>query len=386
VYRSLYAYFFSYIFKAKTRQRLLFLALVGLFLSTFALIVLQSTMGGLQHKLIYRAKRVEGHASVILKNQSESFSKEVLSYLKELGHTGIPEYEIELLLKVGSFLSPVMIHAIDPDSRPNFLPAVSLKDMILPYDLALKLDIGEGEEVRLISPSHVDAMLGDVPRAATVLVEKTIATDVPEIDSYHAWVRLGVIQNLMRKRLVNKIRLYRDANFAGLAKTLKTKFSDDVLIETWEQKNKTLVWALGLETTVMVFLFIAMTFLVSLCITSGLLIFFDKVKGDLASFWIMGASKEQLMKAAGRFLASVSLGAVLLGLLCGLVFLGLLDRYGWEIMPNVFVDRKIPIYITLKGILVSLCVPFSISILFCAFSLAQFKRETNYLDHVRSIG
>ena len=73
------------------------------------------------------------------------------------------------------------------------------------------------------------------------------------------------------------------------------------------------------------------------------------------------------------------------GVLFGLVFLWLFDHYAPEIMPDVFVDRKIPILITFKGLLVSFMVPYVISSIFVTFALIQFKREHDLLDHVRSV-
>ena len=81
----------------------------------------------------------------------------------------------------------------------------------------------------------------------------------------------------------------------------------------------------------------------------------------------------------------MSLFSILSGVGGGLVFLWIFDHFAPEIMPDVFVDRKIPILITLKGLSISFLVPYIISSIFVSFALNQFKREHNLLDHVRSI-
>ena len=383
-------YFFKYIISAKNRQRLLILAVVGLFLSSFALIVLQSTMGGLQGKLMERSKAVLGHAVVYHKAQADDDSFQKL--FKKLDDQNIhysKEYEIELLLRFQTFITPVIVHGIDqngfvPDILRNDLQSSKSQkkvDAIMPLDLAYKVGVAPPETLQIISPAHVDELLGEVPRSQSINIDRTISSGVPEIDMYHIWVRLPLIQNLIQDRLINRIRIYTPMDF----KALKTAIPKDMTLKTWEDENATLVWALKLESSVMIFLFAAMSLLVSLCISSGLLIFFNKIKSDLASFWILGASFSQIDRATKYFLHLMSFFSIAGGVLFGLGFLWLLNHYAPEIMPDVFVDRKIPILITWKGLMISFLVPYLISTVFVTFALIQFKREHDLLDHVRSV-
>ena len=94
-----FSYFFKYIFFAKTRQRLLFIAVVGLFISAFSLMVIQGIMGGLQRGLINRSKSVHGSHLI----QFDSITNEPLDEIREiLRKEGIPFYselESEVMLK-----------------------------------------------------------------------------------------------------------------------------------------------------------------------------------------------------------------------------------------------------------------------------------------------
>ena len=383
-------YFFSYLFQAKTRQKLLFLAVFGLFLSSFALLVLQSTMGGLQHNLISRSKSIDGAAIIHLHKNDVSKFTELKNILIGKNINFNFEYELELLIRHRNYLSPIVVHGIDIKSPENIPPVIQDKDfedMIIGMDLASKIGASFGSKVQIISPAHVDAFFGDIPRSSVLYLDELIRTDVPEIDLFHAWMRLPLLQNLTREKVVNRIRLYDIEEDELLSLQIMLQNNKQIkMFKTWEQRNHTLVWALKLESMVMVFLFIAMTLLVSLCITSGLLIFFEKVKIDLASFWILGTSRKNLERATSYFLFFVCNLSIVFGILMALVFLHYFDKYGVEILPDVFVDRKIPIYITNKGILISFAVPTIISTLFTYITLKQFKRDESYLNHVRSVG
>ncbi len=383
-----FKYFLSYIFHAKTRQRLLYFAMIGLAVSSFALIVLQSTMGGLQNNLMTRSKFVSGNYVLYLKgdDSSKDAVKSAVTKLKEANLYAHPEYELEMLLRYGDYLAPVIVHALNiKKTTPHFLKGHFLQDVLLPIDIAFKYGIGPGDELKLVSTSHVDSLLTDIPRQASVFAGETFSTNVTEIDGYHVWVRENVIFNLIRKVGYNRIRIYGESSKDKISAIVKGVLKNFTL-RSWEDENSSLVWALGLESIVMTSLFIAMTFLVALSIVSGLLIFYDKVKMDMSSFWIMGASREKLERSSFLFFNLMSLFAVLFGLGAGLLFLWGVSTYAVDIMPDIFVDRDIPVFITAKGILVSVLVPYIISLLFTKLVLNQFDKDQTFLDHVRSIG
>lgn len=390
MFKTYLKYFFFYIVKAKSRQRLLILAVVGLFLSSFALIVLQSTMGGLQNILMQRSKAVLGNATLFYKSEptDESYQK-LFKILDDKKALYSKEYEIELLLLYRTFVTPVVVHGIDQTGyvpelfRNDLQTAMSGKkvDAVMPYDLAYKVGVAPPETLQIISPAHADNLMGEIPRSQSINVERLISSQVPEIDLYHLWVRLPLVQNLIQSHMINRVRIYSKMDFSDL----KKEIPKEIQLKTWEEENATLVWALKLESTVMIFLFGAMSLLVSLCITSGLLIFFNKIKSDLASFWILGASFAKIDQATKYFLYLMSFLSISGGLLFGLIFLWIFDLVGPEIMSDIFVDRKIPILITAKGLLISFLVPYFISFIFVRFALKQFKREHDLLDHVRSV-
>jgi len=379
-------YFFGYLIHAKTRQKLLFIAIFGLVISPFALLVLQSTMGGLQGKLIGRSKEVLGSGVLSFNERETGELKEVTDKLQSLGVQYYPELELELLIKYRQYYAPMIVHGIALNGLPEFLKDKDFKDLILPRPLALKINATTGDLVRLMSPAHLDGFLGDVPRMSSQYIDYMISSEVPEVDDFHGWSHLLKIQSLVGKKVVNKIRIFGQFDEDDLRSIVSQSSIKDLEFKTWEEIHSTLVWALGLETTVMIFLFSVMTLLVSLAITSGLLIFFSKIKGDLASFWIMGTSEKNVFQSSKIFLVVMTFFCVLAGLGLGVLFLYLLDYFGPNVMPDVFVDRRIPVKITTQGLLVSFTIPFCISYFFAWLSLNAFKKDVNYITYIRSIG
>ena len=380
-------YFFNYLFHSKTRQRLLFIAIVGLIISSFALLVIQSTMGGLQSKLIGRSKNVLGDGTITFSFTGEKEVEDLILGLESSGLKPVKELELELLVKYGSYYSPMIVHGLNPKGAlPEFLKEKEFEELILPRSLGLKINSSVGDLVRLMSPAHLDSFLGDVPNMVSLYVDYMVSTDVPEIDDFHGWASLTRIQGLVGERVVNKIRLFGDIDKKVINNLINTYGPEDSKLLTWEDLNATLVWALSIDTAVMIFLFSAMTLLVSLAITSGLLIFFSKTRSDLASFWVMGTSEKDLFSSSKLFLNIMTFISVFLGLIFGFIFLTILDYFGPNIMPDVFIDRKIPVEITSTGIMVSFLIPFFVSLTFAYLTLRTFRKDNDYLSFIRTLG
>lgn len=383
-----FRYFFSYIFLAKTRQRLLFIAVVGLFISAFSLMVIQGIMGGLQQGLIKRSKAV--HGSHLL--QFTEPTTDSLTDLKELlRKEAIPFYselETEVMVKHRSYVAPAKLHGLDlSDERPGFLLEKDFKGLVMGSDLSNKIRLQFLDEVQIIAPGVTDSLMGEVPRFISESLSDYLYSELPEVDEFEIWARIELVQNLIRQRGINQIRLFGDVNpdLINKIKTMPEIYGMRWL--TWEEMNGALVWSLNLETKVMLFLFISMSLLVAIAITSGLLIFYSKIRKDLMSFWILGMSQTRIIQLCYRFTLILSGLTCALGGISGYLALKLLESYGHDLMPDIFVERQLPVSLSAGHILLSLFIPFGISVVFSYFSFAHFRKENqSFVSIVRSLG
>ena len=379
-------YFLVYIFKSKTRQKLLSLAIFGLFISSFSLIVLQGVMGGLQKGVISRSKAIYGQGFIKV---PDSFTVEdtdfLLAKLKEDNLKVSSEYEIELLIKNGDILKPIILHGLDfKVFRADYLKGKDFSGIVLGADLASSLKSFFEDQLILISPSHSDFLLTEIPRQSSIKFSDIMISDLQEVDSAHGWADIKFVQNLIRSHKINKILFYDKKSF-DFAKS-KYEKSLDLKFISWESQHRSLVWALKLETTVMIILFVAMSLLVAICITSGFMIFFDKIKTDLISFWVIGMSKDNVMKLLFIFTQVLSLGFILLGLFIGFGLLKAIDSKSLGFMPDIFVEQNIPISVNYADILIAFFVPYIISTLFSYYSFITFKSEnSSFLKLIRSV-
>lgn len=383
MFSTFLSFFFKYIFKAKTRQKLLIMAMSGLALSSFSLLVVQSALKGLQNNRIERSKEVQGSYvinkgdALEVKNLEEWLKKEKVLYSKE--------YLLEGLIRKSEYIAPVILHGLDAQTYiPGFLEQKISKGEILlsPY-LADKVYANIADEIQIVSPIHTDAFFGELPRFKTLSVNRYINTREPEMDEVHAWVNIRAIQSLIRKKEFNKYRIYQ---------TLNTKQLEELSLitqnlQTWEKLNSTLVYALSLENNVIVFLFMGTIVLVVITIASGLSIFYARVKTDFASFWILGMPIQKIRKMGLVNISVITILSLSLGNILALVFLQILKVYSPVIMPEMFVDRSLPILITGESFIFSLFIPSLVTLIFTYASNARFfNKRKDFLKLIRSVG
>lgn len=236
----------------------------------------------------------------------------------------------------------------------------------------------------MISPIHGDSIFGHVPRSYEAYVADYFSSELIEIDSVHGWIPISQLQHITRTFAKNRIVIDSKVPRSKL-EYLLSDFKENFRLISWEDKNQSLVWALKLETTMMLFIFVCMSLLVAMAITSGFMIFFNKIKIDLITFWILGKSQKEITKLSMQFSYVVSFIFTLSGLMMGLFFLKFLESTSLPIMPDLFVERSIPVAYGWGQVLISLGVPYLIAAFFSAMALKSLKNEkSNFVTQIRS--
>ncbi|MFL5784610.1 MAG: ABC transporter permease [Bacteriovoracaceae bacterium] len=381
-----FRYFFTYIFRAKTRQKLLFIAVTGLFLSAFSLMVIQGIMGGLQHGLVSRSKSVNGYYVIRFPGATSEHIHDLKEILRKEGIPFYSELETEVMLRRKNFVAPAKLHGIDlTDERPEFLKDKDFTGLVLGSDLASKLKTQFMDDIEVIAPGVTDSIMGEVPRFVSDTVSDYLYTEISEVDDVEMFSRLSFVQNLLRENAVNQIRIFDEIS-PSLQQKLMGAAPPSARLQSWAQLNEALVWSLNLETRVMLFLFISMSLLVAIAITSGLMIFYSKIRRDLMSFWILGMGQKKLMTLSFKFTLILSGITVLVGGIFGSIVLKILENYGHDLMPDIFVERNLPVQLNFNSIVISLLIPFGISLVFSWFSFAYFRKENqSFVNIVRSL-
>lgn len=381
---GLFKYFFSYIFKSRTRQKLIALSIIGLLISSFSLVVLQGVMGGLQSGLMTRSKTVLGDGYFDLSSYSTEQIKEIHNLLEENSIDYVNELELEVMAKHENYISPLILRGMDFSGFvPRFIKHKDKTGLVIGGELGRNLRAFFGSEISIISPGHTQVLMQEIPRQSTANVSDFYTSELPEVDGIHGWIRIEFLQNLIRKRKINRLRFFnQDMEKIGTLAKL-----NEIKLVTWEDEHSTLVFALNLETRAMLFIFIGTSLLIGICISSGFMIFYNKVKLDLASFWILGLSRAKALSIIYAFGQFISVFFCLLGVCLGLAFLYLLQSNKFILMPDHFVERNIPVRIEILHLIIGFMVPYTVSSVFTYLTFKTFKKENlSFVGLIRKVG
>jgi ABC-type lipoprotein release transport system permease subunit len=130
--------------------------------------------------------------------------------LKRDGAPFYTELETEVLLKYKSYVAPAKIHGlVIADERPDFLAEKDFAGLVIGNDLATKVHLPFLDEIQIIAPGVTDSLMGEVPRFISENLSDYVYTELPEVDEFEVWGRAEIVQNLLRERGINQIRIFK---------------------------------------------------------------------------------------------------------------------------------------------------------------------------------
>jgi ABC-type lipoprotein release transport system permease subunit len=339
-------------------------------------------MNGLQHNLKTRSKKWIGYSSYRF-NDVEKNRKDFDFLDANLGVKYSLEKNLEGVIDKDGVVVPVSIRSIEI-TNVNFLKEYS-SGASISHDLSLRSGAGMGDKVSLIVPHIVDEFFGDRPRTKTIFITDSFTSFVGEVDRSSLFINFNYLADLTRNKDINILRIYEEHNSSDILELLSSLKINGIIEKTWEEENSSLVHALFLEKTMMIFLFSSLALLISQAITGGFLLVFHRLKFDYAALWLLGVSKSTIFKVNLKLIFFLIFILCLFGVFAGFAFTFVLKYFGQDIMPFVFVERNIPIHVSSSVFLISFCVPLVISSFFSAFALHRTTKRQNHLETVRAI-
>ncbi len=360
-----------------TRKKQSFISIISIFsvigiaIGVASLIVVLGVMNGFSKNLQEKILGINAHIIITsYKGPIENY-KELCERIKSQKYVkgAMPFLYSELMVSSPNGVKGVVLRAVDPEASKGVLTLSkdiiigSFKDLkssfspvIIGKELALKLGVGVGSYLNLMSPTGGVSSFGFMPKVMVFKVVGIFDTGMYEYDSSLIYTNIKSAQRLIgfKKDVITGIEVgITDIYKARLvAKNLKKILGPEFYIQTWMDMNKSLFSALKLEKFAMGVI-LAMSILVgSFNIITTLFMLVMEKRKDIAILLSMGATKKNIKKIFVLLGTIIGLVGITLGYIFGLVIGFLLKKYQFITLPkDVYYFDYLPIQYNLTDMI-----------------------------------
>jgi lipoprotein-releasing system permease protein len=347
------------------------ISVLGVGLGVAAMIVVLSVMDGFESELKRRLMSTELHVlispragapSVVGGRVPESALGEgnlerlaSMSLVASVDSTLTTEVMIRARQKVSGVMltgvSASRLERLDPQVEERVSPEdPRWKDdpqggIYIGQELALMMGLLAGDSLRLISPTEMEGPLSSIPRTKDYWIAGIYRSGLTEQEMNVAYAsRQGVESFVKQRGVISQVEVaVRDFDRAPEVKAKIAALLPDFKVQDWTDLNSHLFFSLKLERIAM---FIVLAFIVvvaSFNIVTTLTLMVTEKRKEISILKAMGARNEQLgavFLAEGLLLGSLG---VLGGLVTGGGLCILLKRYEIVRLPEVYLDRTLPV-------------------------------------------
>ena len=314
-------------------------SLLGIMLGVATLIIVMSVMNGFRAELLGRILGLNGHISVYAQSPDGLPNYDAIE--KKIAETGnvtlvTPVVEGQVLASNNGRSTGAIVRGVraeDIAKRKTIADNIvfgSLDDfkgddsVIMGARLAMKLGVGVGDNVNLISPKGNVTAFGSVPRVRAYKVVGLFDIGMYEYDSGFIFMPLQAAQiyfRLPEKISHFEVMLEDPSRLSSSMNDLLSNLSGEQLrLVNWQQSNSGFFNALQVERNVMFLILTLIILEAAFNIISGMVMLVKDKGRDIAILRTMGATRSSVMRIF--FLAGASIGVLgtLSGLILGVLF------------------------------------------------------------------
>jgi lipoprotein-releasing system permease protein len=369
------------------------LSLLGIGVSTMAMVVVTSVMGGFGNAIEDRLINFEPHLIIKSKTEDSRLVKNELTDLSEdlnkkfkLNAFLFDQEQVVLRTPAGNY-SGAVAKGLEEKSLQHFLEAsrqfgqnkvkkfswdqeieskmvVSNDDVMVGSELAYQTGIFMGDQVVLTPPESLILPPGEVPQFVKMNVQDIIRTNVQNIDSQVLIYKKREKGKLFRDSvsLESLLEVYLD-NSKDLEAVVAGIDSKKYDVETWKQRNSSLFYSLKMEKLLISFFLFLAVLIGCFTIVTVLVLLATQKRKDIGILLTLGMKKKELVRVFTQIGFLLSSAGVLLGFFVGLCICLILAKFQFINLPDVYYDRTIPVQFNIREYMWILGITFTISYL-----------------------
>lgn len=380
---------------------------MGVGLGVAAIIVVLSVMDGFEGELKKRLMSSDLHILVEPTEQVEGFEQGMMpigSFRKTQGAAllanddrvldAFPVLATEAILRSGRRVTGIILKGVGEarmkrlgaqlaeTAEPQMLSVrqgqerIRIAGVFVGRELAYEMGIIPGDYVTLISPTETSGPVGGVPRLKRFVVEGVYASGFPDQELHTVFTPVRNVRSFLRKKNVLShwevtLRQFEDA--PRIASNLRSA-SPEFRVQDWVQMNASLFASLRLERLAMFVILAVIVVVASFNIVTTLTLMVLEKRAEISILKAMGARHVQLAAvflAEGLLIGGLGAGG---GGVLAFVLCGLLKRYEFIALPEVYVDRTLPVAFNPLYYLAVGVLAFVIVLLACVYPAKRAAR------------
>ena len=370
------------------------ISILGIALGVMALIVVVGVMTGFEKELRRKILGMQSHIVVSgIGNEGilkwDDLSEKINSEPKVISSSPFVYGQVMFSARgraMGAIVKGILINSSSKKFFSEFISEGSFnkirelekkkkEGVILGSELASKLMVDPGDEVRMISPIGKVTPMGLIPRTKNFVVAGVFKSGFYQYDAGLSFVSLQGAQRFFGlRKYVSGLHVRVSDIFLSerISKKIKGKIGGMYEVRSWQTMNQNLFSALKTEKTTMTILLMLVVIVAAFNIAGSLVMVVMEKGKDIAILKSIGATRGFILRLfflQGAFIGFVGtfLGVVL-GILLGwnLHFIeSLLEKFfGLEILPaSIYHIDRLPVEIQFFEIIVISILSFLISLI-----------------------
>ncbi|ABD45957.1 lipoprotein-releasing ABC transporter permease subunit [Neorickettsia sennetsu] len=385
---------FSYLISKSFRGLVTFLSLIGVAIGVASLIVVTSVMDGFKAELISNIVGMSGHVNIWF--QRSTNENEDVMRLRSLA-TGMPHVaKVVPALEARAIISNeltnvgVLVRGMELNDfeRESLVTEKIIQGKVADFEdgivigtrMAKELGVNVGDEVRFLSASYTNTILGPIPRMKHLKVAAIFALGLVEYDSTLVYMPFNIASTFFRSEM-NTASIYLDDPYfaSDVSERIKEKLPN-LHVTNWQDVGNPYFRALKVEKAVMSVVLLMIVLVAAFNIVSGLFMLVDEKKQSVAILRTMGMTGASIVRIfifCGSIIGLVGTG---LGVMFGLLIAVNINRLRFFIEwltgetifdPSVYFVDKIPVLLDPAS--VGLIALFTILITFFATIPPAYK-------------
>ncbi len=320
-------------------------AMIGIGIGCFAMVIAISVMNGFETIVHDKLKGFEGDIRVYGNVHYDNIKNTdgISSIMPFMERNAVIEFNGENKVVTTKAIETTRISSFYNLNLRGSAP--KREEIIIGQDLAYKLGINIGDEIILFSP--LDQQLGfSFLNRKKIKVSGIFSTKILNYDDRFAFISLYDGKQIFKRKSVIDgfdLRIAENYDIGKIYSNIKKKLRSEYSIETWSQRNQSLVDAMKMERFGTIIILCLIFFVASFNLAANLTLISIQKMREIAILRAMGAKNSSIYKLIIHLGLKRSGRGALYGFITGIITILLQNKYSIIPLPvEVYFINALP--------------------------------------------